>query len=128
MKKILCFLIVLFILLPAAPHSLQAYDTRRTDKGVFARILQAEKRGWLNWIGVPAEIVRTPVAQSKSHRWTWPVTMVPSLVTNVFIRLTSGLYDVVASPLVLPFTNDMTPLTEAMGLPDYPWQIKTEGF
>jgi hypothetical protein len=49
--------------------------------------------------------------------------MLPRTVTNIFIRSVSAVYDLVLTPFVQPFTDDTSPLTDAMGLPVYPWQI-----
>ena len=120
MKKYAAFLIA--VLMTAGPA--YGYDTgRRSDRNVFQRIAVAEGRGILNVVGMPLELVRTPIAEAKRHKWIWPVSFVPRLITNIIGRSTSAVYDIAFSPIIYPFSNDTTPLTDPMGLPDYPWQI-----
>lgn len=113
-----------FILLLTMTGSAHAYDTGHTDKGYFQRVLMAEKRGILNAVGLPLELVRTPIAESGEHKWLWPVTFFPRFLTNVFGRTVSAVNDILIAPLFYyPFSDDMTPFTEPLGLPEYPWQI-----
>ncbi|MBU3758334.1 MAG: hypothetical protein FGM27_00165 [Candidatus Omnitrophica bacterium] len=119
MKKVSLFF--LCVLLPIFPAF--AYDTGRSEAGVFDRMAQAEARGFLNVLGMPAELVRTPAEESAIHPRLWPVTAVPRTVTNIFTRAISAVYDIVLTPFVQPFSADLSPLTDAMGLSDYPWQI-----
>lgn len=111
---------MLFLLL-ASPA--WAYDTGRTEDGVLKRIAHVEGRGFLNLLGMPAELVRTPVEEARVHSRLWPVTFLPRAVTNIFIRSVSGVYDILLAPFVQPFTDDTSPLTDSMGLTEYPWQI-----
>ena len=99
-----------------------AYDTGHSSEGVFKRIGLMEKRGFLNVLGLPAELWRTPVDEAKIHPKLWPVTVFPRTVTNIVVRAVSAAYDIGLSPVVQPFSDDTSPLTETMGLPDYPWQ------
>ncbi|HTL46782.1 MAG TPA: hypothetical protein VL688_01830 [Verrucomicrobiae bacterium] len=124
MKKIAWILVLSFIFSVPA----QAYDSGRTDRGVFSRILAVEGRGALNIVGMPMELVRTPILESKNHHRMWPVTFWPRLITNIITRAASGIYDIVAAPFVLPFTDDITPFTDPMGLSDYPWQWDDAAF
>lgn len=98
-----------------------AYDTGRSDDSFLKRWATVEARGVMNLISAPLEVVRTPVVESRTHKWIWPVSSVPRLFGNIFSRVVSSVYDIAFSPFVQPFTNDITPLTEPMGLPDYAW-------
>lgn len=118
MKKRMTILLLL-LMTPSA----FAYDTGHTEDGVFRRIAKIEGRAVLNLLGMPAELVRTPVEEARIHPRIWPLTMLPRTVTNIFIRSVSAVYDLVLTPFVQPFTDDTSPLTDAMGLPVYPWQI-----
>lgn len=115
--------ITLFLLLLSTTSPVFAYDTGRTEDGVFRRIAKVEGRGLLNVLGMPAELVRTPVEESRIHSRIWPLTMIPRVLTNILVRSVSAAYDIVSAPFVQPFTDDTSPLTDAMGLPVYPWQI-----
>lgn len=121
MRRVLISLTVIMSFL-AGP--LFAYDTHRTDEGAFRRILSAETRGFLNLISTPLEVVRTPYAEARRHKWIWPLTMIPRTISNILIRTASSVQDIVISPISLSFSNDMTPLTYPLGLPDYAWDFR----
>ncbi len=118
MKKTALALLAFLFFTPAV----FAYDTGHSPESVFSRIGKIEKRGFLNVLGLPAELWRTPVDEVHAHPKLWPVTFFPRTVTNVVIRAVSAAYDIGLAPIVQPFSDDTSPLTEAMGLPDYPWQ------
>lgn len=120
MRRLLAALVVLSLIFSG---NLYAYETGRTTMGPGKRVLTAEGRGLLNLVGLPLEVIRTPIAEARRHKRIWPITFLPRMITNIFARATSSVQDIVIAPFVLPFSNDMTPLTEPMGLPDYPWQI-----
>ena len=127
MRKVLK--VVLFCMLAASVSSqARAFETGRSDKSVFKKILQTEARGLLNIAGLPAELIRTPVVEAKMHRWLWPVTFVPRFINNLLVRSISAVYDIAFYPFILPFNGDTTPLTDPMGLSEYPWQIKEYDF
>ncbi len=98
------------------------------EHGGLKRVVKAKARGLLNVVGLPLELVRTPVDEYKTSPWTATFTFIPRTLTNIFTRAVSAVYDLGFSPFILPFTNDMTPLTEPMGLPDYPWQVTADEF
>lgn len=120
MKKI--WIAAVLVTLMTAPA--QAYDTGRSEDSFLKRWLSVEARGFVNLVSTPFELVRTPVVEARSRKWIWPVSSVPRFITNVFARATSSVYDIAFSPFVQPFTNDVTPLTEPLGLPDYAWQFE----
>lgn len=93
----------------------------RTVKGVWAREGIVLGRGLLNLVGLPAEIVYTPVRETKIHPKAWPVTFLPRFIMNVGSRAGSAAYDIVCYPWMAPHTDDLSPLTEFMDLPAYPW-------
>jgi hypothetical protein len=112
----------LFCLLLVFPITLHAEVDGRTSDGVFKRIGRVMARGVLNVVGLPAELFGTAARETEIHPKLWPVTMVPRGITNIIIRATSAVNDLTFFPLYLPFTNDITPWTEAFDLPVYPWQ------
>src|SRR5262245_41869055 len=109
MRKIMMVLILMLSI--SAP--LYALEDGRTDKGVMGRELTVLGRGLLNIVGTPLEIIRTPIAETKMHKWAWPVTFIPRAVTNILIRATSAVNDIVVYPWVVPSTDDLSPLTES---------------
>ena len=125
MKKLVMLGVVLSLFAVPAAY---AYDTGRSEDGYFTRCMKIEGRGFLNLLSIPAELVRTPVVEARAHKWVWPVTSVPRFFSNLVSRIVSGAYDIVFSPFIQPFTNEITPLTDPMGLPDYGWQFHEGDF
>ncbi len=95
-----------------------------TEKGVFARKMTVLGRGMGNIIGLPLEIPNTIKRETEIHPKLWPITFIPRWLTNTAVRLTSAVNDIVFYPWIVPFTDDLSPLTESYDLPDYPWQGK----
>lgn len=124
LKKIFLSLFVL-LLLSSQGH---AYESGHSEKNYFKRVFFTEMRGVANILASPVELVRTPLAEGKYHKYLWPITSFPRSFTNVMARITSGVYDVAFSPVFYLFSKDTTPITHPMGLPDYPWQFKEENF
>lgn len=99
----------------------------RVEESPLKRTGIVVQRGLLNLVGSPVEIYSTAVRERKNHHWIWPVSFVPRTITNVVVRAASVVNDVLISPFfVAPFTTDIRPITEPMGLPDYPWQVEVE--
>ena len=119
MKKF-SLLLSFFLIASSAAH---ASVDGRTTRGPVARPLMMMSRGLMNVAGFPAEISSTVVREIEIHEKSWPVFYPLRLVTNVFVRLSSGINDVLFMPFIVPFTDDISPITEPMGLPEYPWQI-----
>ena len=94
----------------------------RTTLGPLARVGYVMMRGAANAAGLPFEIPGTIVREYRMHSRLWPVTWMPRFFTNVCIRVSSITNDIVFFPFVAPFTNDLSPFTEAYDLPEYPWQ------
>jgi hypothetical protein len=117
-----------FLLVACAQPCRAAYEDGRTDHGVLMRLLIVEGRGLANAVALPLEIPRTVVQEHRYHRWLWPATFIPRMLTNIFMRATSAVNDVAFFPWILPFTDDISPLTEGVGLPEYPWNFDEEDF
>lgn len=126
LKKTACCSV--FMLLFFLTATAQAYDTGRSEKGYFGRLGAVESRGFMNVLGMPVELYRTPAVEAKNHRWLWPVTFAPRLITNVVTRTVSAAYDIAFYPFGLPFSDDLSPLTDYLGLPEYPWQMGDTDF
>ena len=117
MKRMVLFLVLFLSCVSLA----QAGEDGRTSKGAWAREGIVLGRGVLNILGMPFELIRTPAVEPSTHQWLWPITSIPRSITNVIARATSGVNDLLIYPFVVPFTNDISPLTEPMGLPEYVW-------
>ncbi len=117
MKKLILAILFLFL----ASSSLYASLDGRTDKGPMARVGMVMGRGLLNVVGLPTEFVFTPANELSIHPKAWPLTVIPKTVTAVIFRVTSAFNDIFFFPWTAPFTDDLSPWTEPMGLPEYPW-------
>ena len=121
MKKTVLLGTLLFVL---SSSLLYAAEDGRTTHGPLVRPFMVIGRGVMNIVGLPMEIPLTIAREADMHRWVWPVTFVPRLVTNIVIRITSAVNDILIFPWVTPFTNDLSPWTRPMGLSEYPWQFE----
>jgi opacity protein-like surface antigen len=121
MKKIIMILSLVVLIAPAA---FAADVDGRTGSGTLGRAGNAFGRGLLNVVGFPFEISSTMIRETETHSWLWPITGLPRLGNNIFVRAASTVNDLFFLPLSAPFSNDVSPLTEPMGLPEYPWQIQ----
>ena len=122
MKKIAIILGFLCIATPAFGSDVDG----RTEKGVLARTGSVMTRGLLNVVGAPLEIPTTFMRETEDHSRLWPLTGIPRSINNIFIRAASGVNDFFFMPFSTAFSNDISPMTEPMGLPDYPWQVHEE--
>jgi hypothetical protein len=120
MKKVM--LTALFLLAVVSP--LYASTDGRTDKGPMGRVGVVMGRGLLNLAGLPMEFFFTPAEEIKNHPKAWPLTFIPKTVTHIIFRAASAGGDIVFFPWIVPFTDDLSPLTEPMGLSEYPWSQK----
>lgn len=125
MKKIILVFSLLCVMTPVLYAS---YDDGRTERGGLARIGMVEGRGLLNVIGLPLELPYTAVNEVRVHKLGGPVTFLPQFLLNVVARSVSAFNDMICFPWVAPFTDDLSPLTEGMGLTEYPWQSKEGSF
>ena len=113
----------IFLFLLVAAQSAWALSTDgRTDKKPMARVGYVMMRGLGGAAGLPFEISGTLAREYRMHPRLWPITWVPRLVNNLLIRTASIVNDIVVYPFVAPFTNDLSPFTEAFDLPEFPWQ------
>ena len=119
MKKIF-FFAALFLGLGMAARTEAAVDYR-TTRGPWGRAGIVMGRGLANVVGLPFEIPRTIALETERHSRLWPVTMIPRAFTNVAGRACSAMNDVLFSPWIVPFTDDLSPWTKSFGLSDYPW-------
>lgn len=119
MKKF--WILVLFLLLVSDLHAAEVEG--QTTHGPLTRIAIVETRGISNFAAIPlVDFPRTVATEVRMHHWLWPVTFIPRFITNTLIRVASSVYDVAFYPWMAPFTDDISPITEPMGLPEYPWR------
>ena len=120
MKKIIILVVFVVGIVPYADAS--SYG--RTDHGPLERPVVVIFRGVMNAVGLPLEVIRTMIIEKENHPRLWLITFFPRLMTNALARAASAVNDVLIFPWVAPFTDDISPLTESMGLSEYPWQIE----
>jgi hypothetical protein len=120
MKKISAILAFSFILF-AVPLHADDVDGR-TSMGAVERIGYVIKRGVINALTFPWEMVRTPKVEKELHPKLWPATAPFRTVANMVLRASSSVHDMALFPLYLPLTNDISPWTEGFDLPEYPWE------
>lgn len=85
------------------------------------RIASIERRGFVNFVTAPGELVYTFKGEKKDHPKAWPATYIPRLFTNTAIRVASSANDLVVLPWYVTW-SEATPLTRRFELPDYVWQ------
>ncbi len=114
-------LIFSFLLMLARPAWALSTDGRTEMKPV-ARVGYVMMRGIGGAAGIPFELSGTLARETRMHSRLWPITWVPRLANNLIIRTASIANDIAIYPFAAPFTNDLSPSTEAFDLPEFPWQ------
>jgi hypothetical protein len=118
MEKKVAFILVGLLFLATGP--LFAAETVKKES-TLKKIGDLEKRGIVNFLSSPAELIYAFQKEKKDHPKAWPATYVPRFFTNAVIRVSSSVNDI----LVLPWfvaKGDTTPLTRRFELPDYVWE------
>lgn len=120
MKKIsaLIFLFSFFI----SSNAVFAEVTPNLSTG--KKILTVEGRGWVNLVTSPLELLTSSLREFKKRKYLGVITFAPQTATNFFYRVTSFVNDILLYPCVVPFTDNITPWTEYIGIPEYPWQME----
>lgn len=116
-------MIILVLFAAVAPARAAYEEDGHTDHGFWARLVKVESRGFLNFVGIPFEFVRTIIVEADKHPRLWPVTVFGRWPLNIGYRIASITNDIFFLPWILPYTDDISPLTEPMGISEYPWQI-----
>lgn len=101
---------------------LASADGRVKGTTAFERSRMVLSRGLTNMGSLSLELKRTAILEKENHTKVWPVSAPPRMLTNLFFRMASATHDTFFFPWYAPFTNDLSPWTEAMGLPEYPWE------
>ena len=118
MEKKITLILVGFLFLGTC--SLFAAETVKKENA-FKRIVSVEKRGVVNFLTAPAELVYALKSEKKNHPKAWPVTYVPRFFVNIVTRAGSSVNDLIILPWYVTW-GDATPLTRHFELPDYVWQ------
>ncbi len=90
-------------------------------ENALKQIASIEKRGFVNILTTPAELVYALKTEKKDHPKAWPLTYVPRFFTNTVIRCGSSLSDIFLLPWYATW-SEATPLTRHFDLPDYVWE------
>lgn len=117
MKKTFLFLMILML---SAGLAYAAGEDRSTQ-GFWGREGHVMGRGAINFLTSPSELFYTAGREKETHPGSWGWTVVPQSFMNLIVRISSGAYDLIPLPIMVPFTDNLTPLTRYMDLPDYPW-------
>lgn len=117
MKKTILLLAV-FVLIASSAFA----DTEeRTTKGFWGKEGTVMGRGAVNILTCLSEHYYTIVREKKLYPESHAISYIPKSFLNVITRISSGAYDMIPLAIMAPFTDNLTPLTKPMGLPDYPW-------
>ena len=92
------------------------------NESALKEIASIEKRGFVNFLTSPSELVYTFATEKKDHPKAWPLTYVPRFFTNIATRVGSSVFDIAVLPWYVRQSKDDTPLTRRFDLPDYAWQ------
>ena len=120
MKKSI-FTILLCLMMASSAYSNAPLVDGRTDASAKSRPWMVLKRGLLNGFGLPVEFPRTFIAEKEIHPIIWPATAIPRSFNNFFVRAASAAHDIFFFPWYAAYTDDLSPLSEPMGIPEYPW-------
>ena len=85
------------------------------------RIASIEKRGFVNLVTAPGELVYAFKSEKKGHPKAWPLTYIPRFFLNMAIRWGSSVNDFIVLPWYVTWSEDV-PLTRHFELPDYVWE------
>lgn len=122
------FVLMLLLCLTVASPLYADYADGRSERGPLGRVMEVEGRGLLNAVGLPFEITGTFVSEVRTHHWLFPATYPPRVLQNFILRTASIINDIFIYPWIALGTDDISPWTEPMGLPEYPWQPRHDSF
>ena len=140
MKKAFSVLILFFIFTGASapvpqsgttvlgtPGGPQITREGRSDLKPLQRSAFVFRRGIINASTSLLEIGRTLKLEKQTHPKAWPGTYPFRLFYNFFMRISSAGYDIALFPIfVVPFTDDIRPMTRYFDMPDYAYQLEVE--
>jgi hypothetical protein len=112
---------VLLGLLCLGAPSLFAVEPVKKESAL-KEIASIEKRGAVNLLTAPSELVSTFKTEKKDHPKAWPLTYGPRFFQNFVTRIGSGVNDLLVLPWYARQAKDDAPLTRRFDMPDYAWQ------
>ena len=117
MKKTVLFSLIMLLTSPA----FAALDeTGRTTDGPVKRVGYVVERGIEGLVGtIPCDIPKITVKEFQDSKWVAPISVLPRILTLVPTRVVSSIHDIVIMPFMVPFTNDLSPVTEAFDMPEF---------
>jgi len=113
--------LLLLALLFLGPLSLFAQEAVKKTCAL-KQTMNIEKRGIVNFLTSPGELVNAFKTEKKDHPKAWPATYVPRFFSNFTIRVTSSIHDIAALPWYAWAMDDPAPLTRHFELSDYVWE------
>lgn len=113
-----CFVLLIMVSLLAPV----AHADDHVEKGTWDKFLEVEGRGLLSLVGLPCELHQSYIVAKEENPKIWGLTYLPIYLSRTAVRLGSALNDIAMFPLAVPFTDDLRPITELMGLTDYAWE------
>src|SRR5262245_19628679 len=103
MKKTFLFLMVLMLSASLAYASVED----RSTQGFWGRIGHVMSRGAVNFLTPPSELFYTAGREKEIHPDNCGWTVVPYSLMNVITRISSGVYDLIPLPIMVPFTDNL---------------------
>lgn len=119
MKKIHIFIALMtFGMIHPAFAAVDA--TGRTEDGAFKRVGVVMARGLEGFGGLfPCDVPRIVKQEVQTQKYFSPITVIPQVVMGAAARSISSFHDIFFAPMIVPFTDDISPITEAFDMPDY---------
>ncbi|OQA58357.1 MAG: hypothetical protein BWY42_00066 [Candidatus Omnitrophica bacterium ADurb.Bin277] len=106
-------------LIPAGAFAKEPAPGFYSDRSGAGEVL---KRGAVNLMTFPGEIVRTGFAEKENHPKAWPLTYIPRVFFNITTRAASSVNDLFVIPAHAWATQDTRPITRFFDIPDYVWE------
>lgn len=117
MKKTVFFSLIMLL---TAPAFAALDETGRTTDGPLKRTGYVIERGIEGLVGaIPCDIPKITVKEFQENKWVAPVSVLPRILTLIPARVVSSIHDIAVMPLMVPFTNDLSPVTEAFEMPEF---------
>jgi hypothetical protein len=120
MRKTTAYFLVFWIFIFSQFPAARAASEMSTAKKISA----VEVRGFVNLLSSPSELVASSLREFKRRKLIGVITFVPQSGSNFIYRVVSAVNDILLHPCTAPFTDNITPWTEYMGLPEYPWRTE----
>lgn len=118
MKKITAFFALMMMF--SIPVFASLDETGRTTDGPVKRMGYVAERGVEGLVGaIPCDIPQISKKEFQENKWVAPVSVLPRVATLVVVRAVSSIHDIAVMPLIAPFTDDLSPITESFDIPEF---------